>query len=393
MLTLLNIFLIFGTGLLCILVSFFIIQVVFALRRNRDKPTLVKRHPGIAVLMPAHNEAEIIAETLVAIQSDLPAECRLVVIADNCSDDTAKIVRKAGVEVITRDDPDRQGKGFALQYGVDHLADDPPEIIVIIDADCRVQKGAVERLADMAMEIRRPAQALYLMLPHESAGIGQQVAAFAFVVKNHVRLLGLKRMGLPCHLVGTGMAFPWQVIKSIEFGTGNIVEDMKLGADLVCLGLPAQFCPQAVVTSKFPETAQGLMSQRTRWEHGHLQIILSQVPKLALDCLKRRDWRGLCFALDLAIPPLTLLVYLLIVGLGITAGAVFVGASSIAFIILFGFASAFGLSIIFAWWRYGRKLLPAKSLRAIPAYVLPKILLYLRFIKQRQKDWVRTDRR
>ena len=90
--------------------------------RDRPFPTSPYR-PSIAVLMPAHNEEQNIEATLTRIkQRDLLPGDRLVVVADNCVDQTAMLAMRAGAEVIVRNDLTRRGKGFALAAGLDHLA-------------------------------------------------------------------------------------------------------------------------------------------------------------------------------------------------------------------------------------------------------------------------------
>ena len=77
--------------------------------------------------------------------------------------------------------------------------------------------------------------------------VNHQVAEFAWRVKNMARPLSLTALGLLCQLVGTGMAFPWALIRSVDLGSGQIVEDLKLGLDLAGAGYPPGFCPDAIV--------------------------------------------------------------------------------------------------------------------------------------------------
>jgi cellulose synthase/poly-beta-1,6-N-acetylglucosamine synthase-like glycosyltransferase len=85
----------------------------FALRKQRTAPVAA---PGTlshrtTVLMAAHNEGAGILPTIRNIQAQLGPNDRILVVADNCTDDTAAIVQAAGVEVIVRADPARRGKG------------------------------------------------------------------------------------------------------------------------------------------------------------------------------------------------------------------------------------------------------------------------------------------
>lgn len=83
------------------------------------------------------------------------------------------------------------------------------------------------------------------------AGLTVQVAEFAWRVKNLVRPRGWARLGLPCQLMGAGMAFGWRDLALIDLANGHLVEDVKLGLDLCQQGKPPVFCPEAVVSSRF----------------------------------------------------------------------------------------------------------------------------------------------
>src|ERR1700722_13935933 len=85
---------------------------------------------AIAVLMPAHNESAVIAAAIRSVLPQLAVEDRLVVIADNCSDDTAAIAAAEGAEVVVRTDLARRGKGFALDFGVRHLESKPADVVL-----------------------------------------------------------------------------------------------------------------------------------------------------------------------------------------------------------------------------------------------------------------------
>ena len=109
--------------------------------------SLSSPRPRLAVLMPAHNESAGIVPAIDAVNKQLRPGDRLLVVADNCADDTARVAAAAGAQVAERTDPLRRGKGYALDFGVRRLAADPPEVVVIVDADCEVHPGALDRLA------------------------------------------------------------------------------------------------------------------------------------------------------------------------------------------------------------------------------------------------------
>ncbi len=396
MLNLITVILGLAALVLLIPVAVLFLEVALAGSASKDK-VAVPAVPAVprqrlAVLMPAHDEALLIAATVNAVRPQLQATDRLIVIADNCSDETALLARSAGAEVIERTDLVRRGKGYALDFGIRHLEADPPELLVILDADCHLGDAALERLAACSARTGRPAQALYVMHAAPNAGRMQKIAAFAWVVKNEVRAGGLHALGLPCQLMGTGMAFPWSTIRGAELASGHIVEDLKLGLDLARAGQPTQFCPEAIVSSTFPESAEGARTQRARWEHGHLSVILSETPRLLWSALHQRDLNLLALALDLSVPPLALLALLIALSwipsgvLYLLSGAQFplstVALASVLFVI----------AVLLSWVRFGRQILSAQDLAMAALYPLWKIPLYLRFLVARQITWVRSKR-
>ena len=319
---------------------------------------------------------------------------RFVVVADNCVDDTAAVAAAAGAEVVERHEVIKTGKGYALEFGLQHLSQDPPEIVIVIDADCRVTDDTIDRLARTCAMTHRPVQALDLMVAPDIAPINYSVAEFAWRVKNWVRPLGLHALHLPCQLMGTGMAFPWKILHSAKLAGGSVVEDLKLGLDLTQLGSPPLFCPSAAVTSTFPSSVEGATSQRQRWEGGHVTTILTEFPRLIYTAAARRNLDLLALALDMAIPPLSVLTILL-VGMFFVAGlAALFGFSSVALIINVIAIFAFASGIFLSWAKYGRDVLPARAFLSIVSYILGKLPIYRQLLSRGSAlQWKRTDRK
>lgn len=381
------------TLLLAIPVAVLFIECIAALLPDRASAKVAPAsHPRTAVLMPAHNEAVGIQQVLEELLPQLLPDDRLVVIADNCTDETATIARSTGATVIERQDKTRRGKGYALDYGVSFLTADPPDVVVLVDADCLVQPGTLQRIAHQAAVTNRPAQALYLMEQPATPKPKDAVSALAFLVKNLVRPRGLSQLGLPCLLTGTGMAFPWSIIRNAALASGNIVEDMQLGIDLSIAKHPPLFCDHTRVTGLLPQQEQAATSQRTRWEHGHLQTILTQVPKLLKTALSQQRFDLLAMSLDLSVPPLSLLI---MIWIAVTGAAILAGCLGLSWwptLVLAIEGLLMFAAILAAWARFGRAELPVRTLLAIPLYMLWKIPLYFAFLVRPQTEWVRTER-
>ncbi len=368
------------------------LQVLLACLPVRLRSSAQRSRPRVAVLIPAHNESSMIVATLNTIRPQLLEGDRLLVVADNCSDDTAALARAAGAEVVERSNDQQRGKGYALDFGVRHLASVAPDVMIIVDADCQVGEGSIERLAMCCIDSGRPTQALDLMRAPAGSGLKVRFAEFAWCVKNLVRPQGWDRLGLPCQLMGTGMAFVWRDLPLIDLASGHIVEDLKMGFDFCRNGKPPLFCPDALVTSYFPRSDEGLSTQRTRWEHGHLGVILGDAPKLFVESISRRNWNLLAMTLDLWVPPLALLTLAL--------GAVF-SLSWLVFMLCGVLAPALiasagvailNVTILLAWSQFGREIISFSALLYAPFYAMKKIPLYLGFLFKRQVEWVRSKR-
>lgn len=372
--------------------SFVFAIQIFIAARNRHLPLQEASRPGFAVIVPAHDEEQGIASTLQAIRGELTDLDRLLVVADNCSDRTGDIAAAAGAEVTSRDDPAHRGKGFALDHGLQFLIrTGAPEVVVIVDADCQVAQGALSRIAALAASTGRPVQAAYLMTPSRSGDLSP-IRNLAWFTKNYVRPLGWLKLGLPTQLTGSGMAFPTHLLGSVRLATDELVEDLTLGLKLALRGHAPLFCPEAVVTSQFPDEVSAEISQRTRWEHGYLHSMITHAPRLFSESVRRRDSNLLGLVLDLTVPPLSLLTVLALASL-IQGTLVFLWTGTAApFGVSFVSAAVFMLAILVLWFRFGRDFCSAEDLLKVPIYILAKIPLYLKFILNRQRVWVRTNR-
>lgn len=347
---------------------------------------------SITVLMPAHNESAVIADTLAALTPQLMPQDRLIVVADNCTDNTAQIARQAGATVLERNDEVNRGKGFALDCGLRFMAASPPAAVVMVDADCQFRQGSVRDLARSSVTSCRPVQGVYLIDKPVEPSLKEAVSTFAFKVKNLVRPLGLKQLNLPCLLTGTGMAFPWSVITTIDLASSSIVEDMKLGFDLAIAGKPPLLCPGVTVVGPLPPNDEAAKTQRTRWEHGHLQLISRYCPQLVAKALTQGRFDLFATGLDLLIPPLSLLVALWAVISTLMTLASWLSGFWLPAWICYG--AGFGLitAVVSAWARFAQSDLALKTLLSVPLYILWKIPVYLKFITEPQVEWVRTRR-
>jgi cellulose synthase/poly-beta-1,6-N-acetylglucosamine synthase-like glycosyltransferase len=188
------------------------------------------------------------------------------------------------------------------------------------------------------------------------------------------------------------MAFPWAILREVRLADGNIVEDMQLGLELAISGHPVSFCPDAIVRSELPAGKRAAARQRTRWEHGHMRTMLTQVPRLLGAAVRQRRFDLLGLALELSVPPLSLLFLLWVLALAGFLAVWLAGAGAGPLLVLGGGIVAVILFLFAAWVRFGHDDLSAASLLAAPFYILWKVPIYLNFLVRPERAWVRTER-
>lgn len=341
--------------------------------------------PPISVLMAAHDEAAGIGEAIRAVLSQLRVRDELIVVADNCSDDTAAVARALGAQVVERHDPVRRGKGFALEAGCAALTDGPGRIVIVVDADCMPMPHALRHLAMVSSRRRAVVQGAYLLMPPDGAPAIVRISAFAFLVKNLVRQIGLRRLTGAALLQGSGMAFPLPLFRQLDWRGESLVEDLDMGIRLLAAGQAVTFDENAVflsATASFGATA----GQRRRWEHGMMQSMLRNMALLLRAAIRRP--RLFVVALDQMIPPAVVLIAVALLLLSVSSLA---GAWNAA-LLLFAALSVLGASLALVWVRFRRQLGGGMTLAEVGRYLWWKLPLAVQFVTRRERQWVRTER-
>ena len=371
-----------------VLVALLALECLLGARRQHSLTAPATEHPfGFTVLMPAHDEARGIGASIEAVMAQLGAADMLLVVADNCSDDTALVARAMGAEVIERFDSSLRGKGYALEFGRAHLRGKAGDVVIILDADCLAEPGALSRIAATARANDAVVQGAYLLAPRADASTKVRISSFAFMIKNLVRQRALGRLAGAALLQGSGMAFPRRIFDRVEWKADSLVEDLDMGVDLLLAGERVLFEDSATFFSDASSDA-GTESQRRRWEHGMLSSMARHVPALLGRALRGKP-RLIWMALDLMVPPTVMLL----------AGSVLILALSAAIagpawpVLTLGIALfLLGLCMARAWAAEGRDLLPWRSVVLIPAYIFWKLPIAAQFILRRERQWIRTER-
>lgn len=348
--------------------------------------------PRLTVVIPAHNEEVGIGNTVSDVIQQLTEGDRILVVADNCNDRTAEIAMQCGAEVAIRHNSEKRGKSYAMEFGLKFLSEDRPEVVIFVDADCRLSANALTELATSAGSLDRPVQGSYIFGGKEGSVASNLASSLTLRFKNHIRPLGSSRIGMPCQLTGSGMAFPWHSLQNVTVANGSLTEDAELGIELALSGYPPVFCVEAKIDGSVPKGWDAHVQQRRRWEQGYLKSILTNAPRMIFKAIIHCRPALLWSALDLCIPPLALLGLIWFLAFCMAAVAVLTGTSSLPLYLLLTGAVLMGSSIVLGWFIHCRKEVGLKSLLLIPWFVIRKLTIYCSLLFKREHVWVRTER-
>lgn len=368
-------------------------------RRPRPKPAPPVK---FVALIPAHNEALTLPGTLPKVKALRAAdgsEPLVVVVADNCTDNTASLARQGGALVYERHNTELRGKGHALKWAIERLLAEYPaaqfNALVIFDADTVPDEAFLKEAESALSSGAQVIQGRYDVLkPDENRRT--LLLYSAFVIYNHIRPLGRAALKLSDGLRGNGMVFRREVLERFPWQAFSIVEDIEYTNRLALAGLSVTYVPQAKVYGQAASTGQQAASQRMRWEGGRWQQARQDIPRLLGHAWRKADPITFDRAMDLIIPPLALLV------LGLGAMFAFsallwllLGGALLGLVVL-GWAGLLGLMATFVFGGLGVARVPAKAYLALifaPVYILWKIGVYFKMIFERTpREWVRTQR-
>lgn len=283
-----------------------------ALAERERTPLSADSSTRFQLVIPAHNEEAMIAETLQAVMAlDYPSDLLDVhVIADNCTDLTALIARSFPVNVHERTAPDARGKGMALRWLIAKLPPgQPSDAIVILDADSIVEPSFLTALSARFERGSQVVQAYYAVRDEASGG-EVSLRSAALSVRHLVRPAGRVELGGSSSLYGNGMAFTEEIARTFAWSS-HLTEDLEMGLRLLLAGTKVDFEPLAVVRGEMPESRTHANSQHHRWETGRRGVARTYVPRLlnaAQEGSEGGRWIYLDAVFDIAMPPMGTLV-------------------------------------------------------------------------------------
>jgi 1,2-diacylglycerol 3-beta-glucosyltransferase len=355
-----------------------------------------KTSPGgkplkLAVVIPAHNEEDRIAETIDFLTKSSYEKpfYSIIVIADNCNDRTEELASAAGALVFRRTDPTERGKGQALDWFFRRHkhAYESADAVVMIDADTTVDEYF---LSEMAASLKHPSVRVvqgYYGVSNADQHWRSALLSAAFHVFNHLRPAGISRLGGTAGLRGNGMGFRRDLISDEGWPAHSIVEDHEFTLRLLLKGIVVHYNPDARVFSDMPVNRKVAERQRMRWEgmdRGMNRTLRRLVFKKAL---KDRQPRYVHALAGFFVPPLAK-----VVAEQVTVFAAALAVHSNMTVLL---AVCFGVDLLYVFSGLilrGASSAEWLSLLRAPFYILWKLRIYARMLGGTPLAWERTSR-
>lgn len=242
----------------------------------------------IAYLIPAHNEENVIFETVKSIieKQNYPRDkFEVFVVADNCTDKTAELAEKAGAVVLIHNDPDpaHHMALYPLKYGVDYLInlkDNPYDMVVHLDADNHINDDFSLYMNDAfqaGVDLARP----YEGAINASQNFFTKACTIFYMFDSRYGSRMRERLHLAAHVNGSGAMMSVRMLKATGgYDSVTISDDTEYWFNRLNDGYKGHFVEDAVVYEDMPSSLKDTYNRNKRIGAGGAKLIKSRVFKM-----------------------------------------------------------------------------------------------------------------
>lgn len=292
-----------------ITIYYFILGIMGLMRKKEKKNYTPSKK--FAMIVAAHNEEVVIGRLIESMKNqDYPKELfDIFIIADNCTDNTAKVAREHGVNVYERFNKDQRGKGYALEWMFAKIfkMQTKYDAIAVFDADNLVSKNWCKEINSKMLEGYKVVQG-YIDSKNPNDSWIATSYSIAFWSQNRLYQLARANVGLSNQIGGTGFAIDTQVLHDFGWGATCLTEDLEFSCKLVMNGEKVGWAHDAIIYDEKPLTLKQSWVQRRRWMQGFSDVASRYFFKLLKKGLKERKWFILDCALYVIQPFVTLMM-------------------------------------------------------------------------------------
>ncbi len=275
-------------ALVWIITIFWLYQIMISLCslvKIKDRPLkLDKKHRFMAII-PAHNEEAVIANLVESLKKqNYDKELYdIYVIADNCTDNTAKVAKEAGAIVYERFDKTKKTKGYALNWFLQQKIEEdaPYDALFVFDADNIVHPDFIKNMNKKLCQGEDVVQGYRDIKNPTDSWITAGYAIFYWTMHRFYHLARYN-LGLSPLLNGTGFMVKFDVVKPQGWDTKTLTEDIEFSLQRIIKGKRLGWATDAIVYDEQPVGFKQSWSQRSRWTVGHIQCIKEYTKQLAV---------------------------------------------------------------------------------------------------------------
>jgi len=347
------------------------------------------------LLIPAHNEELLISTLLQSIHAqNYPKNMyEIVVVADNCTVQTAHIAMREGAKTYERIDDKRTGKGHAIKFGLKNIKKESYDAVLIVDADSIVEADALREL-DKAIQQGARIMQCYNGLANPDDSWFTRLMDVSRSFGNEVLGPAKESIGLSSHLMGNGMCLVRDVIDKYGWNAFTVGEDWEYYAELVMKEERVAFVNSARVYHRESVDLRQATSQRLRWSSGRFAIAVKYGIRLLCDGLKNFSLMKLDAAIPLLLPNPSLGISLTILLFAIALVIPFAGNRGL-------FLGWFGMLLVLqlAFFLVGVLYVQDRKKKLLAIFYAPVFLVWksmldlLSIVGMGRKYWVRTERK
>ena len=283
---------------------YYFVLACFGFWKKREKKNFQPKHT-FAIVVSAHNEESVIGQLVENLHVlRYPKELYdIFIVADNCTDSTARVARESGAIVHERFDTEKRGKGFAMEWMFARLfkMKRQHDAIVVFDADNLVHPNFLLEMNNRLQKGETVIQG-YMDAKNPTDTWISGTFAIAFWLIDHIWHLAKYNIGLSSVLGGTGMCISTSVLRRFGWGATCLTEDMEFTMKVLLKGIRTTWAHDAIVYDEKPLTFKQAWNQRKRWAQGHFDIAGRYIPAMIKEGIRRRDIRLLDGVLHLVQP-------------------------------------------------------------------------------------------
>lgn len=276
-------------ALVWIITIFWLYQLFISLCslvKLKEKPLKENKEHKFMAIIPAHNEESVVGNLVESLKNQTYNKelYDIYVIADNCTDNTARVAREAGAIVYERFDESKKTKGYALDWFLQQKIQENADYdaIFIFDADNIVDKNFIKNMNKHLCQGEDVVQGYRDIKNPTDNWITAGYALFYWTMHRFYHLARYN-LGLSPMLNGTGFMVKFDIIKEAGgWKTVTLTEDIEFSLQRILKGKKLGWATDAIVYDEQPLGFKQSWSQRSRWTVGHMQCMKEYTKKLAV---------------------------------------------------------------------------------------------------------------